>query len=72
LSIIFDIRAYFKFKINEGFLNCLKYINKTLDNPKIFIGENGFPEDEGVDDSKNKIAYHTVSVFNMLITLRKI
>jgi len=52
--------------INEGFLNCLKYINKTLDNPKIFIGENGFPEDEGVDDSKNKIAYHT-GILNKLL-----
>lgn len=50
----------FESKVYEGFLNCLKYINSVMDKPKIFIGENGFPEDEGVDDSANKIAYHTV------------
>jgi len=32
-----------------------------MNNPKIFIGENGFPEEEGIDDSEKKIAYHTVS-----------
>lgn len=32
-----------------------------MNKPKIFIGENGYPEDEGVDNSENKIAYHTVS-----------
>jgi len=57
------------FKINEGFLHCLKYINKALDNPKIFIGENGFPENEGVDDSSKKIAYHTVSIYIFFILM---
>lgn len=52
---------YSMFKVNEGFLNCLKYLNQVMNGPKIFIGENGFPEDEGIDDSKKKIAYHTVS-----------
>lgn len=50
------------FKIYEGFLNCLKYINKELKNPKIFIGENGFPENEGVDESVKKVGYHSVSI----------
>lgn len=33
-----------------------------MNKPKIFIGENGYPEDEGVDNSEYKIAYHTVSL----------
>lgn len=37
-----------------------------MKNPKIFIGENGFPENEGVDESDKKIAYHSVSIFFML------
>lgn len=49
------------FKVYEGFLNCLKYINQVMNGPKIFIGQNGFPEDEGIDDSQKKTAYHTVS-----------
>lgn len=49
-------------QIYEGFLKCLKYLNKELKNPKIFIGENGFPEDEGVDESAKKVAYHTVNM----------
>jgi hypothetical protein len=32
-----------------------------MNNPKIFIGENGFPEEDGIDDSEKKIEYHTVS-----------
>lgn len=34
-----------------------------MNDPKIFIGENGFAEDEGVDSSENKIAYHKVSIY---------
>ncbi|KAF0720972.1 myrosinase 1-like [Aphis craccivora] len=37
-----------------------------MDNPKIFIGENGFPEEEGIDDSEKKIAYHT-GILNKLL-----
>jgi len=32
-----------------------------MNNPKICIGENGFPEEDGIDESETKIAYHTVS-----------
>lgn len=65
----------FNLKNYEGFLNCLKWINKVMDKPKIFIGENGFPEDEGADQSTQKIAYHTVSIIkhqsaSILITLK--
>jgi len=31
-----------------------------MNNPKIFIGENGFPEEDDIDDSEKKVAYHTV------------
>lgn len=54
---------YFMSKINVGFMNCIKYVHEKLNGPKIFIGENGFPENEGLDDSETKIAYHTVSIF---------
>ncbi|VVC43453.1 Glycoside hydrolase family 1,Glycoside hydrolase superfamily [Cinara cedri] len=50
----------------EGFLNCLKYIDQVLNHPKIFIGENGFPEDEGCDNSVQKIAYHK-GILNKLL-----
>lgn len=39
-----------------------------MSNPKIFIGENGFAEDEGVDSSESKIFYHKVSI-NILKTM---
>jgi len=32
-----------------------------MNNPKIIIGENGFPEEGGIDETEQKIAYHTVS-----------
>lgn len=51
---------YILIKVYEGFLNCLKWIDEKLDKPRIFIGENGFPENQGVDESDKKVAYHTV------------
>jgi hypothetical protein len=31
-----------------------------MNNPRIIIGENGFPEEQDIDDSEKKIAYHQV------------
>lgn len=59
-------------KVYDGFMNFLKYANEVLKQPKIFIGENGYPEDEGIDNSVKKIAYHTVSkviLYKMIIIL---
>ncbi|VVC28461.1 Glycoside hydrolase family 1,Glycoside hydrolase superfamily [Cinara cedri] len=53
-------------EVYDGFLNCLKYTNEVLNKPKIFIGGNGYPEDEGVDKSAQKIAYHT-GILNKLL-----
>ncbi|XP_060872825.1 myrosinase 1-like [Metopolophium dirhodum] len=53
-------------EVYEGFLNCLKWLNETMNNPKIFIGENGFPEEDGIDESEKKIAYHT-GILNKLL-----
>ncbi|VVC33824.1 Glycoside hydrolase family 1,Glycoside hydrolase superfamily [Cinara cedri] len=46
-------------EVYDGFLNCLKYVDEVLKQPKIFIGENGFPENDDVDNSDKKVAYHT-------------
>jgi hypothetical protein len=32
----------------------LKWVNEKMNNPKIFIGENRFPEEDGIDDSEKK------------------
>uniref|UniRef100_A0A2S2NK41 Myrosinase 1 n=1 Tax=Schizaphis graminum TaxID=13262 RepID=A0A2S2NK41_SCHGA len=56
-----DVHSTTQTEVFEGFLNCLKWINEKLNNPKIFIGENGFPEEDGIDESEKKIEYHTVS-----------
>ncbi|KAL5242694.1 hypothetical protein ACI65C_010104 [Semiaphis heraclei] len=53
-------------EVYEGFLNCLKWIKEKMNNPKIFIGENGFPEEDGIDDSEKKVAYHT-GILNKLL-----
>jgi len=37
-----------------------------MNNPKIFIGENGFLEEDGIDESEKKIAYHT-GILNKLL-----
>lgn len=37
-----------------------------MNNPKIIIGENGFPEEENVDDSEKKIAYHQVKSVHII------
>jgi len=41
-----------------------------MNNPKIFIGENGFPEEDGIDESEKKIAYHTVSCIHIIMHLK--
>jgi len=65
---MYSIITYFLPQVYKGFLNCLEWINNVMDKPKIFIGENGIPENEGVDGSANKIAYHTVN--NMLFIFK--
>ncbi|CAH1737227.1 unnamed protein product [Aphis gossypii] len=54
-----DLHNTTQAEVFEGFLNCLKWIKEKMNNPKIFIGENGFPEEDGIDESEKKIAYHT-------------
>ncbi|KAE9532071.1 hypothetical protein AGLY_010273 [Aphis glycines] len=61
-----DLHSTTENEVYEGFLNILKWIKKEMNNPKIFIGENGFPEEEGIDDSEKKIAYHT-GILNKLL-----
>ncbi|CAI6348241.1 unnamed protein product [Macrosiphum euphorbiae] len=48
-------------EVYDGFLNCLKWINGTMNNPKIFIAENGFPEEDGIDENEKKLL--TILVF---------
>jgi hypothetical protein len=50
----------FLFEVYEGFLNCLRWTKENMNNPRIIIGENGFPEEQDIDDSEKKIAYHQV------------
>lgn len=38
-------------------------MKSLMNDPKIFIGENGFAENEGVDNSEKKIAYHKASIY---------
>lgn len=52
-----------RLKVYDGFLNCLRWTKENMNNPKIIIGENGFPEDENVDNSEKKVAYHRVRSF---------
>ncbi|XP_026808428.1 myrosinase 1-like [Rhopalosiphum maidis] len=61
-----DLHSTTQTEVFEGFLNCLKWINEKMNNPKIFIGENGFPEEDGIDESEKKIAYHT-GILNKLL-----
>ncbi|KAF0724107.1 myrosinase 1-like, partial [Aphis craccivora] len=61
-----DLHNTTEAEVFEGFLNCLKWIKEKMNNPKIFIGENGFPEEDGIDESEKKIAYHT-GILNKLL-----
>ncbi|XP_001946340.2 myrosinase 1 [Acyrthosiphon pisum] len=63
---IMELNTTTETEVYEGFLNCLKWINETMNNPKIFIGENGFPEEDGIDESEKKITYHT-GILNKLL-----
>lgn len=37
------------------------WLVENLDNPKLFVTENGIYEDPNVDESEKKIKYHRVS-----------
>ncbi|XP_050059089.1 myrosinase 1-like isoform X3 [Aphis gossypii] len=65
-GFIMDLHSTTETEVYEGFLNILRWFKEKMDNPKIFIGENGFPEEEGIDDSEKKIAYHT-GILNKLL-----
>ncbi|XP_050419975.1 lactase/phlorizin hydrolase-like [Adelges cooleyi] len=43
---------------NAGFRNLVDWFDEVLNHPKIFVCENGFAEDEGVDKSLEKKRYH--------------
>ncbi|KAF0758818.1 myrosinase 1-like [Aphis craccivora] len=58
---------YNSVKVFEGFLNCLKWVKDKMNNPKICIGENGFPEEDGIDESETKIAYHTIHLNSLSV-----
>ncbi|XP_060850731.1 myrosinase 1-like [Rhopalosiphum padi] len=63
---IMDLHSTTQSEVFEGFLNCLKWVNEKMNNPKIFIGENGFPEEDGIDESEKKVEYHT-GILNKLL-----
>ncbi|XP_025409616.1 myrosinase 1-like [Sipha flava] len=53
-----DVDSITPTDVYEGFLNCLRWTKENMNNPRIIIGENGFPEEQDIDDSEKKIAYH--------------
>lgn len=55
------LKLYFNFQTFKGFTQVVDWLVENLDNPKLFVTENGIFEKPNVDESKKKIKYHHVS-----------
>jgi len=55
----------------KGFTQVVDWLVEKLDNPKLFVAENGIYEKQNVDESEKKIEYHRVILTELDKALKK-